>query len=193
MCAFLLTTFGWSQTQTQPSNAVSDPSWSIRRDVFFKKLVSPQAAYETFPGATFDQARNFPGEWHRSFEGYAKRVGSQYGQFVVGEGIEFGVSAFHKEDPRYFRMPEGTIGQRIKHALISGVRVKTADHSHDTVALARLANVYGSWAIATSWNPPSQRDFGKIVLYGSMGLGMKTSANFFREFWPDIRQHWHHH
>ncbi len=145
------------------------------------------------PGATFDQVRNFPKEWGRSFTGFGKRNGSQYGQFAVGEAIEFGVSAFHREDPRYFRMPDAPMGQRIRNAIISGVWVRSADGTHKTLAVARLSNVYGSWAIATMWNPPSQRDFGRIMLYGSLGLGIKTSTNFFREFWPDVKQHVFHH
>ena len=169
------------------ASGVPDPSWAIRRSVFLKRLVSTQALVETFPGAGFDEARNFPKQWGRGADGFGKRVASQYGQFAVGEAIEFGISAFHREDPRYFRMPEASIGKRIRHSLISGVWVRSADGTHHTVALARLANVYGSWAIATSWNPPEQRSFTKIITYGSLGLGIKTSTNLFREFWPDIK------
>ena len=169
------------------TSGVPDPSWTVRRSVFLKRLVSSQALFETFPGAAFDEARNFPKQWGRGINGFGKRVGSQYGQFALGEAIEFGISAFHREDPRYFRMPEATIGKRIRHSLISGVWVRSADGTHNTLAVARLANVYGSWAIATSWNPPEQRSFTKIMTYGSLGLGIKTSTNLFREFWPDIK------
>ncbi len=169
------------------ASGVPDPSWTVRRSVFLKRLVSTQALFETFPGAGFDEARNFPKQWGRGIDGFGKRVGSQYGQFAVGEAIEFGISAFHREDPRYFRMPDASIGKRIRHSLISGVWVRSADGTHNTVAVARLANVYGSWAIATSWNPPEQRSFTKIMTYGSLGLGIKTSTNLFREFWPDIK------
>ena len=172
---------------TPVASGVPDPSWAVRRSVFLKRLVSTQALFETFPGASFDEARNFPKQWGRGIDGFGKRVASQYGQFAVGEAIEFGISAFHREDPRYFRMPDASIGKRIRHALISGVWVRSADGTHQTVAVARLANDYGSWAIATSWNPPEQRSFTSIMTYGSLGLGIKTSTNLFREFWPDIK------
>ena len=186
--ALIAASFASAQTPLAPGAGAPDPSWKVRSNVFLKRLVSLQAVYETIPGATFDQIRNFPREWQRTPTGYLKRNGSQYGQFVVGEAIEFGVSAFHREDPRYFRMPEATFGKRLGHALISGVRVRSADGTHNTIALARLANVYGSWAIATSWNPPSQRQFDKILFYGSAGMGLKTSVNIFREFWPDAKR-----
>lgn len=196
MSLVLFSIVAFAQTPTtstpSPDPATTQPSWAVRRNVFLKRLVSPQAIYETVPGATFDQVRNFPKEWERTATGYGLRNASQYGQFLVGESIEFGVSAFHHEDPRYYRMPDASFGQRIRNCLVSGVRVRTADGIHNTIALARLSNVYGAWAIATTWNPPSQRDFSKIMLYGSLGLGLKTSANFFREFWPDVKHRFHH-
>lgn len=170
-----------------PVVQVDPPTWSDRRDVFLRKLVGPQAIWETVPGAAFDTARNFPGQWGRTGSGVAKRLGSQYGQFLVGESIELGVSALHHEDPRYFRMPDAGFGHRLGHALASTVVVRGID-GHPTPGLARLADVYGSWAIATSWNPPDQRNPRKIAAYGSLGLGIKEGGNLFREFWPDVKR-----
>jgi hypothetical protein len=175
-----------------PAVQFDPPNWSDRRQVFFKKLFGPQAILETVPGAAFDTARGFPSQWGRGGTGVAKRLGSQYGQFVVGESIELGVSALHREDPRYFRMPEGRFGQRLRHALVSTVVVRGADGSN-TIGLARLANVYGSWAVATTWNPPDQRNPWKIAGNGTFGLGIKASSNLFREFWPDVERRFGRH
>ena len=163
------------------------PNWADRRGVFFRKLFGPQAILETVPGAAFDTARGFPRQWGRTTRGVGKRLASQYGQFVIGEFIEAGVSAIHREDPRYFRMPNARFGPRLGHALKSVLIVRGADGS-STLAVSRLANVYGSWAIATTWNPPDQRNAGKIAAYGTLGLGIKAASNVFREFWPDIKQ-----
>ena len=170
-----------------PAVQVDSPDWPDRGNVFFKKLFGPQAILETVPGAAFDTARGFPRQWGRGGPGIEKRLGSQYGQFVVGETIELGVSALHREDPRYFRMPDGNFGPRLLHALASTVLVRGAGGSN-TIGLARLANVYGSWAIATSWNPPDQRNLGKIAASGTFGLGIKAGSNVFREFWPDVKR-----
>lgn len=180
-----------AQAQTTPP-ATNDPyvppSWSDRRQVFLKKLFGPQAILETVPGAAFDTARGFPAQWGRTGSGIAKRLGSQYGQFAVGEAIEMGVSALHKEDPRYLRMPDASFGKRLSHALVSTVVVRGID-GHRKIALARLADVYGAWAIATTWNPPDQRNALQIAKYGTLGLSMKSASNVFREFWPDVKQH----
>lgn len=164
------------------------PDWADRRHVFFKRLVGPQAILETVPGTAFDTARGFPSQWGRSWSGIEKRLGSQYGQFVIGESIELGVSALHHEDPRYFRMPDSRFGKRLKHSLISTIIVPGNDGG-PTLGIARLANIYGSWAIATAWHPSDQRNVFKIAGIGSLGLGLKAGGNVFREFWPDVKRH----
>lgn len=163
------------------------PTWPVRREVYFKKLIGPQALLETLPGATFDFVRGFPAEWPRTTQGAAIRLASQYGQFLVGETIELGVSAIHNEDPRYYRMPELGFRQRLRHALVSTVVVRNNAGS-PTIAAGRLADVYGSWAIATTWNPPSQHNLVSVAKYGSLGLSIKAAGNLFREFWPDVKQ-----
>lgn len=181
-----------AMAQAQPSATTAPtpfdpPTWSDRRQVFFKKLFGPQAILETVPGAAFDTARGFPRQWGRGATGVEKRLASQYGQFVIGEGIEMGVSALHKEDPRYFRMPDRGFGKRLGHALVSTVVVRGVNGG-PTIGLARLADVYGAWAIATTWNPPDQRTPLQIVKYGTLGLSLKAGSNVFREFWPDVKR-----
>lgn len=181
---------GLAHGQSAQNSAPTDwtpPSWSDRRQVFLKKLFGPQAILETVPGTAFDTARGFPRQWGRGGTGIAKRFGSQYGQFVIGEGIEMGVSALHKEDPRYFRMPDARFGRRLGHAVVSTVVVRGAS-GKPTIGLARLADVYGAWAIATSWNPPDQRNPAQIAKYGTLGLSLKAASNVFREFWPDVKR-----
>lgn len=163
------------------------PTWAERRQVLLKRMFGPQAILETVPGAAFDTARGFPRQWGRGGPGITKRLGSQYGQFVIGEVIEMGVSALHKEDPRYFRMPNARFRKRLGHALTSTVVVRDT-HGKPTIGLARLADVYGAWAIATTWNPPEQRHVGQIMKYGTFGLSIKAASNVFREFWPDVKR-----
>lgn len=163
------------------------PTWRERRDVALGKLFGPQAILETMPGAAFDTARNFPHSWGRGAPGFGKRALSQYGQFAAGEGIELGVAAFRREDPRYHRVGPGPMGKRIKHVIASGA-VTLNDKGDRTLYLGRLANIYGSWAIASRWNPPEVHGASSVVLNGSLGLALKIGASGFREFWPDFKQ-----
>ncbi|MBM3740247.1 MAG: hypothetical protein FJW39_31220 [Acidobacteria bacterium] len=174
-------------SQTAPQTYVP-PTWKERRTVFLKKMFGPQALVETVPGAAFDTAREFPSSWGRGAGGFGKRTLSQYGQFAVGEGIEMGVAAFRKEDPRYHRAGEGAaFSKRIGRIVASGVVTRNHEGNR-TIALSRLGNIYGSWAIASRWNPPEVRSARSVFLNGSLGLGIKVGGNAFREFWPDIKK-----
>jgi len=166
---------------------VEPPSWRSRAHVYLKQLVGGEALYETLPGAVLDQERNFPDQWGHGADAFRNRVLSEYGQFLLSESIEFGVTSFHREDPRYIRMGAGGPWRRTWHALKSTV-VASDTKGGQTIALGRIAGAYGSWAIATRWNPPEERTAGQIMLYGNVNLLTKASVNLWREFWPDARR-----
>jgi hypothetical protein len=152
------------------------PEWTDRRRVFFDKCFGPQAILETAPGMIVDTARGFPRQWSRG------GLGCRQEAEVAARAVRL-----HREDPRYFRMPDGRFGRRLAHAVRSTVIVRGAD-GPDTIGLARLADVYGAWAIATLWNPPDQRNIPQFAKYGTLGLGFKAGSNVFREFSPDVKK-----
>ncbi len=164
------------------------PDMHVRARELGHQLIGIQAVVETLPGTASDHARNFPKEWTRSFSGLGKRFASQYGQFLVSETVEFGVSAWHHEDPRYYRMPGGTVKERIAHSITSVFVARKADGTGSTIALSRFAGVYGSWYVAQKWEPNSATGPGQFVLWGTVGMFTKTFANMFHEFWPDAKR-----
>ncbi|MBI3681798.1 MAG: hypothetical protein HY235_15570 [Acidobacteria bacterium] len=169
------------------------PDWRIRGRVLARKVLGPQAVLETLPGMALDEARNFPDEWGRRPSGLAKRLANQYGQFALGEFVEFGVSAMHKEDPRYYRLGQGTAIGRTGHVFKNTFLSHPSDGSAGMkLAVGRMVGVYGSWGIATRWLPYSQQTWSSFVLYGSIGMLTKTGVNALREFWPDARRRLFH-
>jgi len=170
-----------------PDEAPGDVSWGTRQKVMLRKLVGPQAFYETVPGTLSDHARNFPEQWGRGGSGFGKRLASQYGQFALSTVIESMVQSIHKEDPRYFRLGQGGAWRRTGHAIFTSFWVHKPGGGN-TFAYSLPAAVYGSWAVATRWSPPDLQTPGKIILWGSVGMGVKVSANILREFWPDVKQ-----
>ncbi|MCC6365146.1 MAG: hypothetical protein IT165_16655 [Bryobacterales bacterium] len=169
------------------------PDWRVRRHVLLKQMFGPQAVLEVLPGLAFDESRGFPGAWGRGPSGLAKRFGNQYGQFVIGEFIEFGVSSIHNEDPRYFRLGDGTAWQRTRHVFKNTFFAYHADGSPGmTLAAGRILGVYGAWGVATRWNPPAQQTVSQFLLYGTVGMLTKTGGNAMREFWPDVKRRFFH-
>ena len=177
---------------TASEAAETPPTLGVRTTVMLKKFVSFQAFYETVPGTLTDHARNFPKEWGRGGDGFARRLGSQYGQFVLGESIEFAVSELRHEDPRYIYSSRTGAWNRTKDAIVGTFLVPKENSTRRTIALGRISGVFGSWAIATRWEPQSERNLGSILFYGGIGMATKTGASIAREFWPDIRRKYFH-
>ena len=87
--------------------------------------------------------------------GFEKRLGSLYGQFVVGVLIEDGVKAIHREDTRYRRLGQGNFFRRMGHVVTDTVTARKPDGSR-TVALSMPANgARRAWAPAP---PPTWRE-----------------------------------
>jgi hypothetical protein len=160
------------------------PDVHVRAHELVHQLFGFQAVFETLPGTAFDEGRNFPHEWGRTWGGLGKRFWNQYSQFLLSESIEFGVSAVHHEDPRYFRLGTGSFGGRTWHAVRSAFVARSSTGGGDKIALGRISGVYGAWAIAARWSPDSVHGVAPFLLWGSFGMGTKAGANFLREFWP---------
>jgi len=168
-----------------PEAKPAAPSIQPRKPLL-KRLFSVQALTATVPGAIMQQVHDWPGEWGRKRLGFEKRLGSLYGQFVVGVLIEDGVKAVHHEDTRYRRLGRGNFFRRTGYVIANTVTARKPDGSR-TVALSMPANAYGSWAIATLWSPRELRTAGSIFEWGSAGVGASAATNLAREFWPDLK------
>jgi hypothetical protein len=151
-----------------------------------KRLFSWQAVGATVPGAILQQVHNWPDEWGKKRAGFEKRVGSLYGQFVLGVLIEDGVKAIHPEDTRYRRLGDGNFFKRTGHVVVGTMTAHKPDGGL-TPAWSLPANAYGSWAIATLWSPHEYRNPKSIFEWGSAGLAVAPLTNLVKEFWPDLR------
>jgi hypothetical protein len=159
-----------------------------RMQEYLKSLVRPSAIFSNVLIAGFEEARNFPREWHRTEGGFAKRLGSQYAQYFLDNTIELGFSALHHEDNRYVRVGEGNFFRRFGDVVKSTV-VVSSSRGGQTIALGQIAGAYGSWAIASQvWEPPSEQRLSRVFLWGSVNLAVKGGRNLIHEFGPDFRK-----
>jgi len=155
---------------------------------YLKSMASPSAIFSNVLIAGFEEARNFPHEWHRTEGGFVRRLGSQYAQYFLDNTIELGFSSLHHEDNRYFRIGAGNFFKRFGNVLKSTV-VVSSTHGGQTLAVGQIAGAYGSWAIASQvWEPPSEQRGSRVLLWGSVNLAAKGGRNLIREFGPDLRK-----
>jgi hypothetical protein len=160
-----------------------------RMQEYLKSLVRPSAIFSNVLIAGFEEARNFPQEWHRTEGGFAKRLGSQYAQYFLDNTIELGFSALHHEDNRYLRVGDGTNFFRRFGNVVKSTVVVSSSRGGQTIALGQIAGAYGSWAIASQvWEPPSEQRVSRVFLWGSVNLAVKGGRNLIHEFGPDLRK-----
>ena len=173
--------------EAKPADAAATaaPSVPLHKPIL-KRLFSMAALTSTVPGAILQQVHDWPDEWGKKRLGFEKRLGSLYGQFVIGVLIEDGVKAIHREDTRYRRLGRGNFFKRTGHVITDTVTARKVDGSR-TVALSMPANAYGSWAIATLWSPREFRNAESIFEWGTAGVGVSAGTNLAREFWPDLK------
>ena len=157
---------------------------------FYRNLFTWQAVSATLPAAAVEQLHDWPEEWGQTGSGFGKRAASLFAQFVIGNAIEDGVQLVHPQDTAYHRAGAGNFFKRFGHVAVGTVVTRKAGGGHE-VAYSRLANAYGSWAIATLWSPSEYRTASSIAIWGTTGLGGMAIGNFAREFWPDLKNLFH--
>ena len=153
-----------------------------------KKIVSPQAAARALASGGINTARNHPHEWGGGVGGFATRVGSAFGQYVVKETIEVGVGALDHEDLRYHRSHLQGTWPRLQYAVKSTFVVPRTDRKGKTVAAGRIAGNIGGGLISRAWQPASAAGIGAGLASGGIGLGADVGFHVAREFWP-LRKH----
>jgi hypothetical protein len=159
--------------------------WNLRARLYTRKFTTFQSAFDTVPGALFNHGINSPESWGQGGDGFARRLGSTYGQYAARETIELAMFAIRKEDPRYVRLGSGSFGRRVGRVLKSAVIARDLQ-GRDTLAVGAIVGVFGGRAVAVSWLPPEKQTTSSVMISGGYGLLTRAAGNAFREFWPDI-------
>jgi hypothetical protein len=121
-------------------------------------------------------------------KGYAKRFAAAYGDQMIGNMMTEGiVPVLTHEDPRYFRLGEGTARHRLVYAL-SRILVTKTDSGHTTFNFAEVAGNSAAVALSNAWYPDTRTVSDNVQ---KLGIQLATDAfsNVLKEFWPDVKRH----
>jgi hypothetical protein len=139
-------------------------------------------------GATagINQATNRNPAWGQGGKAFAKRFGAAYADQAISNYMTDAIlpSILH-QDPRYYRLGEGSFSRRTRYALTRILRTRT-----DSGAMAWNYSEVGGTVIAAgigaAYYPEQQRNAGNV--FGRFGLQIATDAGFnlLKEFWPEI-------
>ncbi|HXB73168.1 MAG TPA: hypothetical protein VNY05_33330 [Candidatus Acidoferrales bacterium] len=140
--------------------------------------------------ATLYQVENQNPSFGQGMAGYAKRFGTAYGDQMIGNMMTEGIvpSLLH-EDPRYFRLGEGTKASRVGYAL-KQILVTRTDSGHKTFNFAEFGGNAAAVAVSNLWYPDTRTVSDNVE---KLGIQLATDAfsNVLKEFWPDVKRYLH--
>lgn len=135
------------------------------------------------------------GQWQNQYptygqgaEGYAKRYGQSFADGMIGNFMTEAIlpSMLH-EDPRYFRLGQGSSIHRIGYAM-SRVLVTRTDSGGSRFNTSEIAGNLAAAGISNLYIPSADRDLPQTIEKFSVSVVSDAGFNVLKEFWPDWRR-----
>lgn len=138
--------------------------------------------------AGISQAQNSFDSYGQGAEGYAKRYGAAFVDSVDSNFFSnFAYPVLFKQDPRYFRLGEGTV----KHRIVYSLEQEFVAHKDSGGRTFHFSNVLGAFtagSISNAYYPDEDRGFGLTMSRAGIALLYGSLGGIFSEFWPDIQR-----
>ncbi|MGO9130420.1 MAG: hypothetical protein ACLQIS_11875 [Bryobacteraceae bacterium] len=167
----------------------------------FKALTAKQkltiAAKDSFDGAVYPtaaifsvvyQAEGSNPSFGQGMKGYSQRVGTAFGDQMIGNMMTEGfMPALWHEDPRYFRLGQGSKKHRVWYAA-TRIFVTPTDKNHMTFNFAEWSGNAAAVAISNAYYPDGRTAVDNVQRL-LIQCGTDALSNTLKEFWPDVKRH----
>jgi hypothetical protein len=90
-----------------------------------------------------------------------------------------------KEDPRYFRLGEGTIKRRFFYSLLQEVDCRT-DAGRRTICWENILGAFTAGGLSNAYYPPAERGAELTLSRSAIAIGYGSLGGLAEEFYPDI-------
>jgi hypothetical protein len=131
----------------------------------------------------------FP-EYGQGAEGYGKRYGAAYADQASSQFFSnFFYPVLFKEDPRYFRLGEGTFKHRLLYSLAQEFSVVN-DNRTRGFNFSNVLGAFTSGAISNAYYPQADRGLSNTMSRSVIALAYGSAGGVLDEFWPDVREKW---
>jgi hypothetical protein len=155
------------------------------KDSFDYPLILLAGAY-----AGLSQLADTHPQFGQGMAGYASRLGTSYADLVDGNMLTEGCLPilFH-QDPRYFRMAEGTKTKRTLYA-ISRIFVTRTDSGRTMFNLSEILGNGMAAGIGLSYYSDN-RNFPDYAQNWWVANATDATSQILKEFWPDVKRWWY--
>ncbi len=164
-----------------PSTDYVRPNAATRRKRFVSGTVGPVALGKMVATAGISTWRNSPEEWGTKWDGFGRRVASNFGKNTIKQTTKFGLDEALKFDSHFYRSRSKGVGARVRNALISPVTARDRN-GRRVVGIPNLAGTYTSNIIANETWYPDRYNWKDGVRSGTISLGFNAAFNLFKEF-----------
>jgi hypothetical protein len=152
-------------------------------ELAWKTMVDPVSFGVTGAIAGIQQAQNDFSGYGQGAQGYAKRFGASYADFVSGTLVGSAIlPSLLKQDPRYFYKGTGSKRSRILYALANAVICK-GDNGHWQANYSSILGSLAAGGISNLYYPAKNRDGAELTFENALiGIGESAAVNLLQEF-----------
>jgi hypothetical protein len=155
------------------------------KDSFDWPLVLLAGAY----AGLYQLDNNHP-QFGQGMAGYARRLGTSYADQAIGNYMTEGFfPILLHEDPRYFRIAEGTRTHRTLYAL-SRIFVTRTDSGGTSFNYAEVVGNAVGAGIGLSYYSDN-RNVPDFMQNWGIALATDATSQVLKEFWPDVKRWWY--
>jgi hypothetical protein len=154
--------------------------------LFLNDSLDPVSFVITGFSAGIDQAENNDPSFGQGAEGYGKRYGASFADQAADNFFrEFFYPTIFRQDPRYFRIGEGTRKQRLAHA-VGHTFVATSDSGRRGFNYSEWLGSVSGQVLSNVYRPGNRRGAGHTAEGAAIRLATDMGFDIIREFLPDI-------
>ena len=152
-------------------------------ELAWKTTVDPVSFGVTGAIAAIQQAQNDFSGYGQGAQGYAKRYGAAYADFVASTYIGGAIlPALLKQDPRYFYKGSGSKRSRMLYAIANSVICK-GDNGHWQPNYSNIIGSLAAGGISNLYYPADNPEGAELTFEnGLIGIGESAAVNLLQEF-----------
>jgi len=138
-----------------------------------------------------DQTSRRDPSFKQGTAGYAKRFGANIASQTAGRFfVDFAYPTLFSEDPRYYRLGQGSTKRRLLHAA-AHVFVAYHDSGGPMPNYSEWLGTASAVALSNTYHPGNQRGFGPMAQRAGLAISQDMGMDILKEFWPDIVRKMH--
>lgn len=157
------------------------PDAKTRGKRYVNSIFGVGSLVRTVSTAGLNTWRNTPEEWGTQWEGFGRRMASNFSRGAIQNSIMFGLDEALKLDSHYYRSQKRDAKSKIVNALISPVTARKPDGKR-TIGIPRIVGSYTAAVIATETWFPERYNYKDGLKSATISFGFKAGYNLFKEF-----------